>query len=662
MIRYSLLVLAFTVTTAAAPPLQFGPAVRVAPFTPGTPGSDYRGTLVPYFNGFSAYWLHNRELWREALPGTPPRPNLQTAVDLGVSADAVAETINGPVILYSVGETSFVRSFTTPESAATSLPGLPDSIECNLTRCLVSADNGNILAVVDTGGLLVRLLPAPPVARYRVAWATDPHGFLVLTNTGDIATDEAISIDNDGNIRADVQIGSLGGNSAATFNGDRYAIFNNGGFGVMGFTMTAEGQVSPKKLITPSMEPEAVVWNGSEDLLVGATEGLTVIPESPRVNALSAIRIAPDLTPIDAQPFQIAPRVGGNIATSVAWNGNMFYVLWTRSFDSPFVPRPTATTVEGAAITATGEVLTHALLTSGSMPQTSPKIARGASSSVVLWSEFNIDTGTYTLRYSVNGHAVTAGSGLAIDVVPLGDDYLVVWGSDRLRAAILSAYGIWSEVALPAISVANVAVAANHDHWMIAGSMSNNLVDVTVSRDGLVSAPVTVAPLTYLYGLASDGDQFFLTAPHDFILDANGNPVAQKVPHLAALKVDFADGVYGALGPIGTFDRYDRNGNFIGSTNLAASGGQQQLSHIGSLFVIVDASGQTPLATIVSADGTLLVHDLPVPALSIARSGAPTSTAVETRPAADTLSRQTPALFIESVSIAMPPPHRSVRH
>ena len=45
---------------------------------------------------------------------------------------------------------------------------------------------------------------------------------------------------------------------------------------------------------------------------------------------------------------------------------------------------------------------------------------------------------------------------------------------------------------------------------MIVGSMSPNLVAVTVSQDGKASAPAIVTSLPFLYGLASDGDHFFL--------------------------------------------------------------------------------------------------------------------------------------------------------
>src|SRR5205085_466100 len=120
--------------------------------------------------------------------------------------------------------------------------------------------------------------------------------------------------------------------------------------------------------------------------------------------------------------------------------------------DSFLVRQPTTTTVEGAAISASGDVVARDLASSGSVPQTWPRIARGTSSSVVVWSEFDIHTGTSALRYSINGQAIRAATGVAIDVVPLGDEYLVVWADGGLtHAAILSATGRWSQVALPAI-------------------------------------------------------------------------------------------------------------------------------------------------------------------------------------------------------------------
>jgi hypothetical protein len=191
--------------------------------------------------------------------------------------------------------------------------------------------------------------------------------------------------------------------------------------------------------------------------------------------------------------------------------------------------------------------------------------------------------------------------------------------------------------------------------------MAPNLVTVAISRDGTASPPKIVAQLPYLLGLASDGNRFFLAATHDFILDAAGTPIAEKQPHSAASQVDFAGGVYGALGGGGTLDRYDRDGNFIGSTKYAVTSGNPILSHIGSRFVIVDG-GLTPIAQIVASDGRLLARDVPVPGLTIARSDSPTSAAVETRYPIDMWNRPTPALFVETISIADLPPHRAVRH
>jgi hypothetical protein len=317
--------------------------------------------------------------------------------------------------------------------------------------------------------------------------------------------------------------------------------------------------------------------------------------------------------------------------------------------------------VEGAAISATGDVVARDLLSWGSVPQTWPRVAQG-NQSIVVWSELDLQTGTATLRYEFGGHAFTAGTGFAIDVVPLGQDYLVAWeDAGRTRAAILTSDLRWSELNLPAFDDGGIAVAANHDHWLIAGTTSPNLVTVAISRDGTVSPPKVVAQLPYLLGLASDGDRFFLaTGGPDFILDGSGSPIFDKPPHFWPSQVDFAGGVYGTLGAAGTLDRYDRDGNFIGSAMYAAVTSHPALSHIGSRFVIVDSDTKT--AAIIAADGTLLARDVPVPAVTIAKSDAPTSTAVETRDAIDMFGRLAPALFVESVSITGTPLHRAVNH
>jgi hypothetical protein len=320
--------------------------------------------------------------------------------------------------------------------------------------------------------------------------------------------------------------------------------------------------------------------------------------------------------------------------------------------------------VEGAAISPTGDVFARDLVSWGSIPQTSPRVARGGQS-VVVWSELDIQSGRPTLRYSILGETFTGGSGSPIDVVPLGADYLIVWqDSGRTRAAILTSDLTWSEVTLPLFSgYSDIAAAANRDHWLIAGSMGGNVVTAGIAHDGTVSPATVVAPAPYVIGLASDGSHFFLSAPQrDFILDAAGSPILEKQPHGNAFGVDFAGGVYGALGGLGTLDRYDRDGNYLGSTKYSAGYADPRLSHIGSRFVIVDANIYEPRASIVGADGTLLARDLAVPDVMIAKTDATTSAAVETRSVTDTWGRPTPALFVETVSIPDTPPHRAVKH
>ncbi len=656
VIRYSLLAVAIIAATASAQPLQFGPAARVAPFSAGARGADYGGKVVPRVNGFTSYWLHYGELWSELLSGLPARPELATARSLGDFDLDYAETVNGPIVLdgEANGPSAWVRLINQPQ-AQTSFSGFADAIECNSTRCLVSLDNGNTLAVVDTNAQLVKLLPRAPVAGMRWAWATDPDGFLVLYDN------EAISIDNSGNVRADVKIDQVR-SVAATFNGDRYAVFDRTGAGVTAFTMTVDGQLSSTKTVTTApMLPEVVGWNGNEYLLVGPPYLVGSVPEVVPANSLSGLRVATDLTPIGTQPFQIAPSNGANTATSLAWNGSMFYVVWTHTAGSLSAPPALInSTVDGAAISATGDVAARDLLAWGSLPQTWPHVARG-NQPIVVWSEFDLESGTAALRYEISGQAFTVATGFAMDVVPLGQDYLVAWeDAGRAHAAILTSDLKWSELTLPPFDDGSIAVAANHDHWLIGGTTSPDLVTVAISRDGTVSPPKVVAQLPYLLGLASDGDRFFLAArDHDFILDGTGSPLLDKQPHFGATQVDFADGVYGALGG-GTFDRYDRDGNFIGSTKYGAFTGHPTLSHIGSRFVIVDSDTKT--AAIIASDGTLLARDIPVPAVTIARTDALASTAVETHSVTDSAGRQTAALFVESVSVGPGAPRRAVKH
>lgn len=661
VIRYSLLVCALAVTTAVAQPLRFGRAARVAPFTAGTPGSDYQGGVAPRVNGFAAYWSHGGELWSESLAGSPPRPDLSTAHSLGVLADAVADTVNGPMIVYSNGSATVVRLLNAPESAAT-IVGIayPDAIECNATRCLVSVDNGNMLAVVDTNAQLVQVLPPAPVAGFRVAWAADPNGFLLLRSAG--SQYRATSIDNSGNVRADVDLGVFRSAAAVVFNGDRYAIFDAG---ITARTLTVDGQLSQAKTISvPSIFPMAVAWNG-EYLLAGPASLGGGIPDVILPNALTGLRVAPDFTPIGAQPFEVAPAVGENYPTGVAWNGSTFYVVWTHAFDSLLSPpQAIGSTVEGAAVSATGDVVSRDLVSWGSIPQTWPRVAQG-NQAVVVWSELDLQTGIATLRYEISGHAFTAATGYAVDVVPLGRDYLVVWTDNgRTHAATLTSDLIWTEVPLPPLDYGSVLVAANHDHWLLAGSISPNLVTVAIAHDGTASPPTVVTKGPFPFGFASDGDRFFLAAgSKNYILDAHGSPIIEKQANFAALQADFAGGVYGALSAVGTLDRYDRDGNYLGSTNYTAGRyGDPRLSHIGSRFVIVDGYTYAPLGAVVGSDGAIVVRDVHVPPVTIARTDSPVSAAVETRYPFDMWGRTSPALFVETVSIPDTPSHRAVRH
>lgn len=663
MIRYTFLILALTVTAATAQPLQFGPAARVAPFTFGTPGGDYLGSVAPRGNGFVAYWLHDSELWSESVSGSPPRPDVATAHPLGVYPDFMAETVNGPMILYRDGASSAVRLLDVPGSIGTVVsPGTPSGIECNSTRCLVSIDNDNTFAVVDTIAQVVKVFPSPIHVRFHTNWATDPNGFLVLLTADDGS--HAISIDNNGSIRADVKIDPLN-LAAVAFNGDRYAIFKGSASGITAFTMTVDGQTTSPRIISSStLQPIVAAWNGSEDLLVGFANPVVYVPEVIPPNALSGLRIAPDLTPIDPHPFQIQPSDAANYPTSIAWNGSTFYVVWTHTIAFPSTNLPIYTTVEGATISPAGDVVAHDLVSWGTVPQTSPRIARGGQT-VVVWSEFDIQSGIATLRYSMGaGHPFNVSTGTPIDVVSLAEDYLVVWNdSGRTRAAILTSDLTWSEVTLPTLNYTTVAVAANRDHWLIAGSIGADLVTVAVAHDGIVSRPTIVAALPYVTGLASDGDHFFLTADQRAsILDSAGSPIIALQPHGRALLADFAGGVYATLTGLGTLDRYDRQGNFIGSTKFADSGTVTSLSHVGSRFVLVDSRGGTALAHVIASDGTLIAQNLQIPDAIIAKSDSPTSAAVVSGYAFDAFNRSNAALFLAPVSIADTKPHRAVKH
>lgn len=670
----ALVVATVAAASAIAAPLSIGPAVRVSPSRIGTPGTDSAVRVEPRANGFAAYWVHQGELWSKEGHGFPPRPEETTGRDISAATFVAERGGEAMVAFYGANQTIRLGRADAPGTSIEIGQGTLTGLECNATHCILPfiTSSGTTSRYAVTDGSTVQYVERQSVSA--VTLADDPGGFLVFEHRP-TATPRVVRVDNSGNITADVQLANTIVTAVAAFNGDGYAIFFDDNLNsISGRTMTLNGQLSATKTIYSKAPvlPAAAAWNGSEYLLVLSAMAGFVIPEAtPQTTVLGAI-LDPSLSMAVPQPFTISQTTGANYASNAIWNGSLFYVSWTHTAAGLF-REPQTSSVIGAAIAPNGDVLTRDLISRGVVAQMWPAPAQGATTSLAVWRESDYQFDTSTLKFALLArgslNVITAGdielssdSLRPIDVVPLGDDYLVLWSGYQLAsggAAIVHRNGFVQKLTIPQFLTARAT--ANADKWLIAATGLQSAFTIAIDHSNGIAAPPTTlgfqVEVGTVAGLASDGTNFFLTGTCGMLLDSDGKLVTRLNLGEWVYETDFAGGVYAALGANGTIVRFDRSGHKLGATTAAAFDQWTfaKLSHVGSNFVIIDdINGDTRLS-IVAADGTLITKGEHLTRkLAVARTDDLVSTALETRQEAIAPYPAADVIYAEQISIANP--------
>jgi hypothetical protein len=640
--------LTFLSPAFAESPLQFGPPTRLSDFRVGAPGDDVALRVDAVGDDFVAYWAHQDELRAVTVTGTPPHGDQATARKTAEQPSIGLQTCNDT-------------------ACATVTQDYTGRYTVFIT--VVSRATGTSVRVEHT-----TLIPA--------AIASDPGGFAIT----DGLASHFLRIDNSGRVTTDVQFpapptSEIISGGAIAFNGDTYALFYSINFQVLAArTVRLDGTLVTleTRVMTTPLVPLTAGWNGSEYLLALSRSVYTFpIPERVEQNDLFAMRIAPNFTPLDAQPRQLATG-GANTPVDIASNGRMFYVLWTRNYDALMQPKPHETVVEGAAIAATGELLSHDVLSLGPLPQEDPSVGQNPSTALVTWKETDMRTPVSSLRYAIvnratqaevaEGELDTANQLITGDVVPLGGDFLIVWRSSNVdapiaHAAIIRQNGTRIDLAVPPWYF--IEAAANSDHWLIAGATPNAVQSASVTRAGAVSAAVTITPGTAVTGLASDNERFLAAGFNAELLDRDGKLITLTNDRLE--DVDFGGDRYAGLTLNGAvlLQTFDRNMRQLTSTPVApltfVTG--PVLTHIGPWFITMYGdSAHTEYASLVRSDGTLTARDVVVPRGAIARTDTSTSTAVQILPALAGSGLSADGLFVSSVRVQTTSQRRAVAH
>jgi hypothetical protein len=649
-------VVAAVSSLAATTAPLFGPATRLSPFRTGAPGDDLAIRVEAAGNGFVGYWAHHQETRSVAITGNTPSPDPATE-------RAVA--------------------------------GVPAGLQaCNETHCATAYLD------VNTGKFVIDIVSRTDGTSVRVEHAylilggiaSDPGGFAVT----DQSSRQFVRVDNSGQVTADVTFPQqpapttvAGG--ALAFNGSTYALFYSTGFKEIDVrTVHADGSAvsivvaATTKVASTNMQPLRAAWNGSEYLLALVTPDLSDIrfPESVPSSDLYALRVGSDFRTLDPQPLLLSTG-GGNTPAGIAANGGTFYVLWTHNHDAYILPLPHLSVIEGAAIDATGTLLTHDVLSLGLLPQENPTIGVTASAALVTWTETDMRTQIASLRYALvnrTTHATLSEGELdsaaeidSGDVVPLGGDFLVVWrrstspafGRISARAAIIRQNTARQDLTLP--DWAFVHAAANADHWLVAGANVNSIQTIAIERDGQLGTTVAITPGTIVGGLASNGDRF-LTTTTVFIglLDRDGKLIALQNDN--SDDADFTDGRFGALQTTASsviLSTYDQEARRLTTTSVAPPTNHPALAltHVGPWFIVsyTDAAN-AGYVTVVASDGTLLARDVPAPRSVIAKSDSRSSTAVLTVRDSSGSAFAEDGLFTSDVTIDASQRRRAARH
>jgi hypothetical protein len=349
-------------------------------------------------------------------------------------------------------------------------------------------------------------------------------------------------------------------------------------------------------------------------------------PSEAAVEGRTAARAAPAVSaelPV-SNPVETAPDGGGAFPT-MAFDGTNYLVVWTdqrshwrSSYD-----------VYGSRVTPSGEVLDPGGIPIATSPsdEAQARVAFGGGTFLVVWAETDRSSGARDVRgarVSPSGAVLdpggipmssAAGAQTTPDVAFGGSSFLVVWGDTRAdtvgppqafgsrvsaAGSVLDPEGI--RIATPPSGAYGLAVAAGADRFLVAwhqGSGDNtDVVGARIDPSGSVldpdAVPIATAPgFQTAPAIAFNGTEF-LVAWHDDA-DGSGTSGARVSPSGSVLD---PDGIAIAVATTSDGEQRPPSVTALGSTFLVAwhdgrAGGANDLygARISSAGANLDPSG-----------------------------------------------------------------------
>jgi hypothetical protein len=527
----SLLIFLFSPSLFAdIPPVEIGPAARLAAFHTGAPGNDFAMGVVPHDGGFTVVTQHRAEIRSIEVDSVPPplytQPRLDSQKHLLESTEysslfelSLASSTARGVMTATNDVAGILVSSAADGGSRTRIGGKTAAIRafgCNALRCALRYDDVDPrLAILDDSAQVLEdfRFPFDPVSSRSIA--ADPTGFLMFYSSGGGV--RARRLDLSGAVTFDVALPDA---MLATFAGDRYEVVTRDGSSVLHTeSLSPTGQTSSvRDLGTTGDVVKDLACNDAacvalEETIVGVCDCIPVPVLSPSV--IHAIRF--DRTG-SASPkiIDLAPDPSANLPGGIAWNGNAFYAAWTHSGNLD----PSTAVVRGALISPSGDVLSRDGLSASTLDQTPNAMARQGGITVAAWSETNQLTGITDLHATrldgadavIDDRIVAHGdSATATSIVPLGTDFLLLWSEHTVEAhgAILRADGSVWPVDFAGIPYEHAA--ASRDHWLLAArGLSGQTRTALLTRGGILTPGGVVPALSLVTAMASDGDRFAL--------------------------------------------------------------------------------------------------------------------------------------------------------